>query len=280
MKGLWYSELQEPGIMISLKTKAILHTEDTDFQHLEVLDTDVYGRMLVLDGAIQTTVKDEFVYHEMISLVALNTHPNPEHVLVVGGGDGGAIREIVKHPKVKKATLVEIDPAVINAAKKYLPEISVGLDDPKVEIRVEDGIRHIAESKGKYDIIIVDSTDPVGPAVGLFEKDFYKGIFDALKNDGIFVAQTESPFLTADLVRSVYKDVKSIFPITKLYLAFIPTYPGGMWSFTIGSKQYDPAAVDAKTIPNTGTCYYSPEVHKAAFALPVFVQELLQEDKE
>ncbi|MGI6712608.1 MAG: polyamine aminopropyltransferase [Bacillota bacterium] len=276
MKGLWYSELQEPGVVISLKTETKVYEEKTKFQYLEVLDTEAYGRMLVLDGAIQTTVKDEFVYHEMISLVALNSHPNPENVLVVGGGDGGAIREIVKHPKVKKATLVEIDPAVIETSKKYFPEISSGLTDTKAEVRIEDGIRHIAESKNKYDIIIVDSTDPVGPAVGLFQHGFYQGVFDALKNDGIFVAQTESPFLTAHLIKSVFGDVKSIFPITKLYLAYVPTYPSGMWSFTMGSKKYDPEAVDESKIPDTGTRYYTPQVHKAAFALPVFVQELLK----
>jgi len=276
LQGLWYTELQEPGISISLKTKTILHTEKTDFQYLEVLDTDVFGRVLVLDGAIQTTIKDEFVYHEMISLVPINTHPNPENVLVVGGGDGGAIREIAKHPKVKKATLVEIDPAVINASKKYFPEISAGLNDPKVEIRIEDGIKHIAESKGKYDIILVDSTDPVGPAVGLFEKGFYQGIYDALKDDGIFVAQTESPFLTEYLMCGVYKNVEPIFPITKLYLAYIPTYPGGMWSFTMGSKKHDPETIELEKIPNTNTRYYTPQVHKAAFALPVFVQNLIK----
>ena len=276
MNGLWYSELQEPGVVISLKCKSKLYEQKSDYQYLEVLDTEAYGRMLVLDGAIQTTIKDEFVYHEMISLVPLNTHPNPENVLVVGGGDGGAIREIAKHPKVKSATLVDIDSAVIETSKKYFPEISSGLSDPKVEVRVEDGIKHIAESKGKYDIIIVDSTDPVGPAVGLFQKGFYQGIFDALKDDGIFVAQTESPFLTEKLIKSVYKDVESIFPMTKLYLAYVPTYPGGMWSFTMGSKKYDPEAIDTGNIPQTNTRYYTPAVHKAAFALPVFVQDLLK----
>ncbi|ATW23884.1 polyamine aminopropyltransferase [Candidatus Formimonas warabiya] len=276
MKGLWYTEHQEAGVAISLKAKTKLHEERTDFQFLEVLDTDTFGRMLVLDGAIQTTMKDEFVYHEMISLVALNTHPHPENVLVVGGGDGGAIREIAKHPHVKKATLVEIDPAVIDASKKYFPEISCGLNDPKVEVKVEDGIKHIAESKGKYDVILVDSTDPAGPAVGLFEHGFYQGIFDALKEDGIFVAQTESPFLTENLIRGVFQDFKSIFPIAKLYLAYIPTYPSGMWSFTIGSKKYDPEAVDTAKIPDTNTRYYTPQIHKAAFALPLFVQDLLK----
>jgi spermidine synthase len=276
LEGLWYTELQEPGVAISLKCKSKLLEKNSDYQYIEVLDTEAFGRMLVLDGAIQTTIKDEFVYHEMISLVPLNTHPNPENVLVVGGGDGGAIREIAKHPKVKKATLVDIDSAVIETSKKYFPEISSGLSDPKVEVRVEDGIKHIADSKGRYDVIIVDSTDPVGPAVGLYQKEFYEGIFDALKDNGIFVAQTESPFLTDHLMKSVFQKVKSIFPITKLYLAYVPTYPGGMWSFTMGSKNYDPEAIDIKIISNTNTRYYTPEIHKAAFVLPAFVQDLLK----
>ena len=204
------------------------------------MDTYEFGRMLLLDGIIMTTIKDEFVYHEMISLPALNTHPNPKNVLVIGGGDGGAIREIVKHPKVEKAILCEIDGQVIEVSKKYLPEISCALNDPKVEVVVEDGIKYIQENKNKFDVILVDSTDPIGPAVGLFAKDFYQGIYDALKEDGVFAAQTESPWVNENLVKRVFQDIKSIFPITRLYLANVPTYPTGMWSFTMGSKNMIP----------------------------------------
>lgn len=274
MQGVWFTETQHSGLGITCKAN-ILHQEKTEYQELLVLDTDVFGRMLTLDGAIQTTIRDEFVYHEMITMVALNTHPNPRRVLVVGGGDGGAIREIIKHPRVEKATLVEIDRSVINASRRFLPEISRALDDPRVEVLVEDGIKHVQERENYYDIIIVDSTDPVGPAVGLFAVDFYQQIHRALTRDGIFVAQTESPWFNQDLIRQIIRDVSGIFPITRLYLAAIPTYPSGLWSFTMGSKRHDPEKVDVSTFPAIETRYYSPQVHLASFVLPQFVRDLV-----
>lgn len=274
---LWYTEKQTPNVGITCKLSQTLHTEQTDFQQLAVIDTEQFGRMLVLDGMVMTTIKDEFVYHEMISHVALNTHPNPENVLVIGGGDGGAIREVVKHPKVKKATLVEIDGGVIAASKKYLPEIAVALEgNPKVEVLVDDGIAHVRDKVGSYDVILVDSTEPIGPAEGLFALDFYQSLFQALKEDGIMVAQTESPFFNADLIQRVYRDISRVFPIAKLYLAAIPTYPSGLWSFTVGSKRWDPENVDDTQIPQLDTKYYSAEIHKSVFKLPRFVRELLK----
>lgn len=276
MRGVWFTELQWDNLCISCAVKEVLHREKTPYQELQVLDTYTWGRMLVLDGAIQTTIEDEFVYHEMITHVPLNTHPNPKRVLVIGGGDGGTIREIVKHDTVEKATLVEIDEAVINAAKKYLPEISVALTgNPKVEVLIEDGIKHVEEKENYYDVIIVDSTDPVGPAVGLFSKEFYASIHKALKDDGIFVAQTESIFYDKKLISRVYKDVSSLFPITKIYLASVPTYPAG-WCFTLGSKVHDPEIIDPAKIRSFETKYYTPQVHKASFALPRFVTDYLK----
>lgn len=274
---LWYTEKQTPVHGITSKISQTLHREQTDYQDMAVIDTEQFGRMLVLDGMVMTTIKDEFVYHEMISLVALNTHPNPEKVLVIGGGDGGAIREVVKHPKVKHATLVEIDGRVIEVSKQYLPEIAVALTgNPKVEVKVEDGIKHIQEVANEYDVILVDSTEPIGPAVGLFALDFYKAIHKALKADGIMVAQTESPFFNSDLISRVYKDIASVFPIAKLYLANIPTYPSGLWSFTMGSKVHDPEQVDETKFAQIETKYYTPNLHKAVFKLPRFVENLLK----
>lgn len=275
MEGLWFSELQTPSLAISCRTKATLHREKTEYQELMVIDTDAFGRMLLLDGVIQTSIKDEFVYHEMITHVALNTLKNPKRALVVGGGDGGSIREILKHKSIEKATLVEIDRRVVEVCKEYLPEIAVGLQDPRVEIIFEDGIKHVKEHKNTYDLIVVDSTDPIGPAVGLFTKEFYASVFEALTDEGMFVAQTESPFFNAELIKRVLNDVRDIFPIGKIFLAYIPTYPGGCWSFTVGSKKYDPEQVDISTFPELDTKYYSPEMHKAAFVLPPFVKEFL-----
>lgn len=170
--------------------------------------------------------------------------------------------------------MVEIDGKVIEYSKKYLPEIAGKLDEPNVEVLVNDGYMHIIEHKNEYDVIMVDSTEPVGPAAPLFERGFYQGIFEALKEDGIFVAQTDNPWFKADLIQKVNKDVKEIFPIVRVYGANIPTYPSGLWTFTLGSKKYDPLEVDETRIPEMDTRYYSPRLHKAAFVLPKFVEDL------
>ncbi|MEC3607995.1 spermidine synthase [Bacillus glycinifermentans] len=276
MSGLWYTEKQTKNFGITMKINKTLHTEQTEFQNLEMAETEEFGNMLFLDGMVMTSEKDEFVYHEMVAHVPLFTHPNPEQVLVVGGGDGGVIREILKHPGVKKATLVDIDGKVIEYSKKFLPTIAGKLDDPRVEVKVGDGFMHIAESENEYDVIMVDSTEPVGPAVNLFTKGFYAGIAKALKEDGIFVAQTDNPWFTPELITNVQHDVKEIFPITRLYLANIPTYPSGLWTFTIGSKKYDPLEVEDSRFFDIDTKYYTKEIHKAAFVLPKFVSDLIK----
>jgi spermidine synthase len=273
---LWFTEFQTPNVGITCKTKRTIHTEKTQYQELALIETEEFGRMLVLDGTVQTTIRDEFVYHEMITHIPLFTHKNPKKVLVVGGGDGGALREIIKHPSVEKAVLVEIDEAVVNVSRKYLPEISCALDDERVEINICDGIKYVSDHKNEFDVILVDSTDPVGPAVGLFSVDFYKSIHASLKEDGIFVAQTESPYYQKDLITKVYKDINSVFSITKLYTCAIPTYPSGYWSFTMGSKKYSPLDVIEENIPAIDTKYYSPEIHKTVFSLPKFVGDLLK----
>lgn len=277
MAGFWYTEKQTENFGITMKINKTLHTEQTDFQYLEMAETAEWGNMLFLDGMVMTSEKDEFVYHEMVAHVPLFTHPNPENVLVVGGGDGGVIREVLKHPSVKKATLVDIDGKVIEYSKKFLPSIASGLEDARVEVIVGDGFMHIAESENKYDVIMVDSTEPVGPAVNLFTKGFYSGISRALKEDGIFVAQSDNPWFKADLIEQVQKDVKEIFPITNLYLANIPTYPSGLWAFTIGSKKYNPLEVPAERFHDIETKYYTKELHSAAFVLPKFVKDLVGE---
>ena len=274
---LWFTEKQTDNLRMSYRLGSTLITEKTEYQELAVVDTLQYGRMLILDDFVMTTEKDEFVYHEMISHVPLFTHPNPKEVLVVGGGDGGVIREVLKHSSVERAVLAEIDPKVIQRSREWLPSISKALDDERCELMVGDGIAHVKEHKKAYDIIISDSTDPIGPAVGLFEEDFYMSCWEALRDDGIFVAQTESPFLHGDLIRQTFQRISSVFPITRLYLATIPTYPGSLWSFTIGSKVHDPLG-DTRlpmAIP-IETKYYSPAIHQAAFTLPPFVERLIR----
>lgn len=273
---MWLKEMQLADSAMTYKVKETLVTKKTKYQDLAIVDTEAFGRMLILDGIVQTTIKDEFVYHEMITHIPLFTHPNPKKVLVVGGGDGGAIREILKHKSVEKAVLCEIDEDVITECKKFLPEISIALDDPRCEIFVGDGIKYVMEHKNEFDVVIVDSTDPFSIAEGLFGGNFYKDIYNALTDDGIFIAQTETPFFLPEVTKKVFNDSKSIFPVTRLFMAAIPTYPGGYWSFTVGSKKYDPSCVDISKIPDISGKYYTPELHNACFILPKYIKDLIE----
>jgi spermidine synthase len=272
---LWIREAQIENAVMTYKVKETLHTEKTKYQELAILDTYEFGRMLVLDGIVQTTIRDEFVYHEMIAHIPLFTHKKPKKVLVVGGGDGGVIREILKHKSVEKAVLCEIDERVVELSKQYLPEISCGLSDPRAEVFIGDGIKYVLDRKNEFDVIIVDSTDPFGAAEGLFNVNFYNSLYDCLTEDGIFVAQTETPFYLPEVVKRVFNDIDNAFPITKLYMAAIPTYPGVYWSFTMGSKQYDPEKAEINNIPELDTKYYHRDLHKACFALPKYVKDLI-----
>lgn len=273
---MWIKESQINDAAMTYMVKETLVRRKTEYQDLAIVDTYALGRMLLLDGIVQTTEKDEYVYHEMITHIALNTHPNPKKVLVVGGGDGGAIREILKHPSVEKAVLCEIDGAVIEECKKYLPQISCALEDQRCEIFIGDGIKYVHEHKNEFDIIIVDSTDPFGAAEGLFGGSFYKEISECLTEDGIFVAQTETPFYLPEVVKKVFDDANAVFPVTKLFMAAIPTYPSGYWSFTIGSKKHDPENANLENSLELNTKYYTKRLHKASFVLPKFVEDLLK----
>ncbi|EPZ52607.1 polyamine aminopropyltransferase [Alicyclobacillus acidoterrestris] len=272
--NLWFTELQNENLSIGLRIEKTLHSEVTPYQTLDVYETKQYGRLLVLDGCVMTTDKDEFVYHEMLSHVPMHTHPNPKNVLVVGGGDGGIIREVIKHPSVERAVLAEIDGAVVEASKKYFPQIAAGLSDPRVDVQIVDGIKYVEDHPDTFDVILIDSTDPIGPAVGLFSKKFYESVFRALKSDGVMAAQTESPFVNQELIQNVMRDVRGTFPISQLYLAHVPTYPTGMWSFTMGSKVHRPQDVQTCRVQNTR--YYNAQVHHASLALPQFVKELVE----
>ncbi|WP_062514703.1 polyamine aminopropyltransferase [Halobacillus sp. KGW1] len=274
--NVWFTEKQTPTFGITAKVKSTLETEKTDFQQVDMLETEQFGNMLVLDGMVMTSEQDEFVYHEMIAHVPLFTHPSPKKVLIVGGGDGGTIREVLKHDKVEQVTQVEIDGKVVEYSKKHLPSISSGYNNPRVNLIIGDGFEHIIKSEAEYDVILVDSTEPVGPAAGLFTKGFYAGISKALKDDGIFVAQTDNPWFKADLIQNAMRDTKEIFPIARLYTCNIPTYPSGMWTFTLGSKVHDPLAVSPEAIKDVDGRYYTPDIHFASFVLPKFVQQLTE----
>lgn len=275
---LWFTESQTENLGLQVRVKETLFMGKSEFQDIAVVDSYQFGRMLALDGVFQTSVVEEYIYHEMIAHVPLFTHPNPKNVLVIGGGDGGSIREVVRHDAVEKAEMVEIDGMVVEVSKKFLPEISEAMinNHPKLELKIGDGIQHMKEAENKYDVIIVDCSDPIGPGEGLFTPEFYKNVYKALKEDGLFVQQTESPFYHQELITYINKEVSEIFPITKLYLANIPIYPSGMHCFTMGSKKYNPVDANLDNIQPLTTKYYNKDIHKSCFALPNFVQDLLK----
>lgn len=275
---LWYTEKHSENVGISLKITGTLFSGKSEFQQLDILETLEYGRMMLLDGLVMVTERDEFIYHDMIVHPALFTHPQPKKVLVIGGGDGGSIREIVKHPTVTEATLCEIDGLVIEKSIELLPSMAAAIDgsNPRVKLHVDDGLAYIREHQDEYDVILVDSTDPIGPAVGLFEEDFYRLVFGALKEDGIMVAQSESPFYHAEIQRDMYKNLRAVYPIVEMYQAFIPTYPSGYWSFAFASKKYHPVSDfnrERAAKRDFYTKYYNEDLHLGAFMLPTFAKE-------
>ncbi len=275
----WLLEEQTPGYYTKWKLRKVLHEEQTPFQHMQIVEMEDFGRALILDGCVQTTVGDEYIYHDMITHVPLFTHPNPERVLIIGGGDGGTAREVLRHKTVKEVDMVEIDGAVIEACRKHLPETSCELDNPRLNLHVGDGLAWVAERSEEYDVILVDSSDPAGPAEGLFNETFYRNVYRALKPAGLFVCQTLSPFFHQSLIRSVYQVVSRIFPITAPYLAVVPTYPSGLHCFMMGSKKYHPLRSGIR-VPTFETKWYSPEVHRAAFVLPPVIADLVRDDAE
>ncbi len=271
---LWFTEEQSPNMKLSLRVSDVLLNITSPYQDILLVQTGEYGRMMVLDGAIQITERDEFCYSEMMAHVALCSHPDPKRVLIVGGGDGGVLREVLRHKGVRKATLIDIDEEVINASKKFLPTINVALEDPRADVRPMDAIEYIESCSDEFDVAIVDSTDPVEFAAGLFRSPFYSNIFNALKKDGMLVAQTESPFTDTSVVKGAFREMSTVFPIVKMYWGAMPTYPSGMWTYTVGSKTADPA--DTRRPAPEGTRYYTEDIHTAAFVLPPFVRDLLQ----
>lgn len=274
---LWLTEENTPGYRVQWRIQQVLCRTKSRYQEIAIVDLEDFGRALVLDGIVQTTVADEFYYHEMIAHVPLCAHPDPRTVLVIGGGDGGTVREILKHQQVQRVVLVEIDAAVIEVCREYLPELSSGLDDPRVEIVVDDGCRYLVNCQDEFDLILVDSSDPIGPAVELFAGKFYQSAYRALKKDGILVAQTESPLFNKELFTRVVTEISGLFPITRPYLSVVPTYISGYWSYTAGSKKYNPEN-PSREAP-TGLKFYLPTVHKAAFVLPQVVADLISGSK-
>lgn len=250
----------------------------SEYQYVNVVRTKGHGVMLFLDGLVMVSERDEFVYHDMISHVPLFLHPNPTRVLVIGGGDGGTAREVLRHSSVTRCCMVEIDGMVVDVSKKFIPQTACVFDNPKLDLRIDDGVRFLAETEEVFDVILIDSTDPIGPAAPLFDQGFYKNIYRALAPDGIVVSQCESAFFERSAQRSLLGIVAGVFENTYLYNYNNLTYPGGLWSFVLGSKSlhpirdFKPERVKASGLKFD---YYNPSIHKAAFCLPQFQLEYL-----
>lgn len=278
---LWYTEEHTKNVRFSMKVKKHLFTEKSEFQKVDVLDTYEFGKVLTIDGLVMITEKDEFIYHDMIVHVPMATNPKIKNVLVIGGGDGGTVRELTRYNTIERIDMVEIDELVVKASIEYLPITSSKLNDERVNLYFEDGIKFIEGKENVYDLIIVDSTDPIGPGEGLFTNEFYSNCYKALTEDGILVNQSESPYYELDakeLVRSSSK-LRRIFPIAKVYQFHIPTYPSGHWLFGFASKKLDPIKdfkKDEWEKFNLKTKYYNTDIHIGAFYLPTYVKEMIE----
>ena len=282
---LWFSDYHTEDVKLDIKIEKQLFGADTDFQRIDVFESKEFGRFISCDGTIVFSEKDEFVYDEMIVHVPMATNPKIKNVLVIGAGDGGTVRELTRYNTVEHIDMVEIDKLVVDVCREYLPQTACKLDDPRVKLYFEDGLKYVRSKENAYDLIIVDSTDPFGPGEGLFTREFYGNCFKALKEDGILVNQHESPYYEeyAKSMRRAHKRIREFFPVCRVYQAHIPTYPSGHWLFGFASKTYDPLIdIDEQAWNSLGlkTKYYNTEIHKGCFALPNYVQELLVSAEE
>ena len=266
----WFEETHE-NIALRFRLKQRLLEQQSDFQKVEVVETQEHGMLLAHDGMIMVTEKDEFVYHDMITHVPMFTHPNPKNVLVIGGGDGGTVREVLRHPSVEKVTMVEIDGLVVESCKKYIPQTAGELENPKVTLLIQDGVKFMKESKELFDVIIVDSSEPIGPATPLFNVDFYKDVYARLADNGIVVSQGESPYYDMKMQKVLVKILAEVFPKVHLYNYCNMSYPSGLWSFTYASKGLCPFKDFSPEKVTEKFEYYSPDIHWGAFMLPQFI---------
>ncbi len=282
--NLWFTEDIPivPGSRLQLQISRTLHTEESQFQKIDILETTHHGRMLLLDGIIMTTEFDEAGYHEMISHVALFAHKNPRRVLVVGGGDGGTVREVLRHPSVEEVHMCEIDRRVVEVCEEHMPALAGRLRDPRVELIYKDGVAWVEDHPDTYDAILVDSTDPVGIAENLFKYPFYESCHKALKEDGILVTQAENPLLHGSIIRDLISHGKKLFPIHRYFYTAVPTYPGGLIGFTFFSRRYDTTEHLEEKLnqPAYGKVleelrYWTPDHQTSAFVLPAAVRRTI-----
>jgi len=279
---LWFSENHTPDVKLSLRLDRHLYSVQSDYQQIDVFESREFGRVLALDGNIMLTERDEFIYDEMMAHVPMAVHPSIRNVLVIGAGDGGVIKELTRYDRIESIDLVEMDPLVLDVCRKYLPGNACRLDDERVHIYTGNGLKFIRRCENKYDLIVVDSTDPFGPSEGLFTKEFYGNCYKALRDDGIMVNQQGSPFYAEDAnaMQRSHKRIAETFPISRVFQAHIPTYAAGYWLFGFASKKYHPIDdlnKDAWNALGLKTRYYTTRLHVGAFYLPAFLEEFLKD---
>ncbi|SCU93982.1 LADA_0G05886g1_1 [Lachancea dasiensis] len=291
IKDGWFRELSEksfPGQGLALKVKKVLHHSKSEFQDILVFESATYGNVLVLDGIVQATERDEFAYQEMITHIAMFAHNHPRRVLVIGGGDGGVLREVIKHNCVETATLVEIDKTVINLALKYLPGMACAFGDSKVQVKLQDGFEFLRAAAispdQKYDIIITDSSDPEGPAEAFFQKEYFELLHNALSEDGIVIAQaSENVWLNLDYIRNLIDSAASVFPVAKYCYTTVPTYTSGQLGLVVCAK--NPRANVHRAIrkptaeEQSQLRYYNEQIHSAAFVLPTWAHHKIYKEE-
>ncbi|HEY8427357.1 MAG TPA: polyamine aminopropyltransferase [Sandaracinaceae bacterium] len=277
-RGLWYFETFGDRIEFGLRVTATLHRERSEHQLVEIFETPAFGKVLALDGVFMTSVGDEFFYHEMIAHPALCTAPRIERVLVIGGGDGGTAREVLRHAGVRELVLVEIDRAVVDACRVHLPELGAW-DDPRLRVVIDDGVRFVREVEpASFDVVILDGSDPVGPAEGLFDRTFFENVRRALREDGVFVAQSESPMAYEETFYAIVRELGEVFGRAHPYFGAVPLYGIGPWTWTYASATVDPRELrlERAGAVEAGCRYWTREIHHAAFALPAFVRRRLE----
>ncbi len=275
----WFFEPHQ-GSAIGLEIQHKLHEEQSSYQKIEVYATQTFGHLLVLDGYVMLTSRDNFIYHEMMSHPALFTHPNPQRVVIIGGGDGGTLQQVLQHEEVKQATQIDIDERVTRVSEQFFPELCTHNNDPRATLLFIDGLRWMREAAAKsIDVIIVDSTDPVGPGEGLFTADFYRDCYRALDDGGILVQQSESPLLHADsIIKPMHQALRTAgFEATRTLQFPLCTYPSGWWTATLGGKEkkFPTFREEQARQASFDTRYYTADIHQASFALPRFLQQLL-----
>ncbi len=279
--ALWFTEQHTDDVRFSIHIKEQLYSGKSYYQQIEVFDSYEFGRVLVLDGYIMLTEKDEYIYHEMMVHVPMACNPNIRRVLVIGAGDGGTVRELCRYDSITQIDMVEIDEQVVKVCKEYLPQTACRLEDPRVHIYYEDGLKFVRRVEDTYDLIIVDSTDPFGPGEGLFTKEFYGNCFTALREHGILTNQHESTYYDSytSMVSRTHRRMRSVFPVAMVYQAHIPTYPSGHWLFGFASKNIHPVYDFKPEIweqLGLETKYYNTQLHTGCFALPNTVREVLE----